>query len=62
MMVIRCWCLINMVSVLQQVVWVKLDGTLLHIVQGKMGQGAAVPHTVQGYVGARCCCTTHCTG
>ena len=34
-----------------QVVWVKLDGTLIHTVQGRVGQGAGAPHPVQGSVG-----------
>ena len=37
-----------------QVVWVKLDGTLIHTVQGRVGQGAAASPPVQGRLGQLC--------
>ena len=37
-----------------QVVWVKLDGTLIHTVQGRVVQGAAALPPVQGRLGQLC--------
>ena len=38
----------------KQVVWVKLDGSLLHTVQGRVGQSAVVPQPIQERVGQLC--------